>query len=290
MKSERKYLFTITPGHSGTTWLTELLAAKLPDSEVFHEILGYDRFGVDTPDLSHMTLFNSQGNIAPVRAFWRRKAERILASKGCWYAETSHLLAKCGLLENIDLFSRHGRVFIVCLDRELLALVRSMRRRHDMVNKGNQWLWHLDPDYPRKLVATGFFQPHGIDGLRLWYACEMRARAAYYRLLLGETPGLSFVQASLESLGSESGLLALFRALGVGDRQARPLAVPGRKNASGHPHHDAEEPIAGIIERMQFDPVQIASSYIDSGHRLGIDLSDGGYSAPGAPRSPGSPG
>jgi hypothetical protein len=278
VSSDRIFLFTITPGHSGTTWLTDLLAANLPDSTVYHEILGYDRFGVDTPDLSHMTLFNSQGNVAPVRAFWQRKAERILSGSGRWYAETSHLLAKCGLLENIDLFTRHGRVFIVCLDRDLLALVRSMRRRHDMVNKGNQWLWHLDPDYPRKLVADEFFQPHGIDGLRLWYGCEMRARAAYYRLLLGETPGLSFVQVSLESLGSEAGLMALFDFLEVEYQRPRTLSIPSPRNASGHTHDGADEPIARVIEGMHFDPVQIASSYIDSGYRLGVDL--GGAGAP----------
>ena len=270
MTGDRKFLFTITPGHSGTTWLADCLAANLPDSAVFHEILGYDRFGLDTPDLSHLTLFNSQGNVEPVRAFWQRKAERILARSECWYAETSHLLAKCGLLENIDLFTRHGRVFIVCLDRDLLSLVRSMRRRHDMVNKGNQWLWHLDPDYPRKVVAAEFFRPYGVDGMRLWYGCEMRARAAYYRNLLGDSPGLSFLEASLESLGKERNLRALFNALGEGCQRAGALSIPARRNASGPAVDDGDEVIAGVIEHMQFDPAQIAAGYIANGYRLGV--------------------
>lgn len=288
MTGDRKFLFTITPGHSGTTWLADCLAANLPDSAVFHEILGYDRFGLDTPDLSHMTLFNSQGNVGPVREFWQRKAERILARRESWYAETSHLLAKCGLLENIDLFTRHGRVFIVCLDRDLLSLVRSMRRRHDMVNKGNQWLWHLDPDYPRKVVAAEFFRPYGVDGVRLWYGCEMRARAAYYRLLLGASPGLSFLEASLESLGNERNLSALFSALGEGRQHAGALSIPARRNTSGPGSEGGDEPIAGVIEQMQFDPGQIAAGYIDKGYRLGVVLdpacraSDG---ASGTPRS-----
>lgn len=271
MAGDRKFLFTITPGHTGTTWLAELLSANLGDSRVFHEILGYDRFGVDTPDLSHMTLFNSRGNVAAVRAFWRQKAGRILAGRSAWYAETSHLLAKCGLLENIDLFASQGQVYILCLDRDLLALVRSMRQRHDMVNKGNQWLWHLDPDYPRKLVSREFFDPYGVDGIRLWYACEMRARAAYYRQLLGHHPRLRFIATSIEALGSDSGLQQLFAALEA-SRGEVPIVKPPRANVSGGRHgEDANEPIADVIRHMTFDPEQIAADYIAHGYRLGID-------------------
>ncbi|HET9764809.1 MAG TPA: hypothetical protein VFR50_14905 [Casimicrobiaceae bacterium] len=65
----KQFVFTLTTGRSGTQYLAELLRQNLPDAECYHEICGWDRFGVDTPDLSHMTLFNSQGNVESVQAF-----------------------------------------------------------------------------------------------------------------------------------------------------------------------------------------------------------------------------
>ncbi len=272
---DRKFIFTITPGHSGTTWLRDLLAINLPDSRVFHEILGYDRFGVDTPDVSHMTLFNSQGNVEHVRAFWRQKAKRIISQPVRWYGETSHLLAKSGLMENIELFASKGQVYILCLDRDLLNLVRSMRRRHDMVNKGNQWLWHLDPDYPRKLVAKEFFMPYGLDGIRLWYGCEMRARAAYYRLLLAEDERVKFVSTSIESLGERAGLAGLFAQLGL-PMAPEEIEMPARSNVSGGEHSAGREPIADVIRQMHFDPEKLAGDYLARGYRLGLELATDG--------------
>jgi hypothetical protein len=266
----RKFLFTITPGHTGTTWLAQVLSAHLPDSRVFHEILGYDRFGVDTPDLSHMTLFNSQGNVAKVRDFWRQKAARIIAEPSTWYGETSHLLAKCGLLENIELFTDVGEVYVLCLERELADLVKSMRQRHDMINKGNQWLWHLDPDYPRKLVARGFFEPHGVDGTRLWYACEMRARAAYYRQLLEQHPRVHFISRSIEALVDPGALQALLQGLGV-DLPAGKIAVPARSNVSRREQSASGGQIDAVIRDMTFDPEQIAANYLAKGYRLGAE-------------------
>jgi len=47
-----KLIFTLTAGRTGTMYLAELLRANLPDTEVHHEILEYDSFGVDTPEIS----------------------------------------------------------------------------------------------------------------------------------------------------------------------------------------------------------------------------------------------
>lgn len=271
MAAERSFVFTITPGHTGTTWLSELLAFNLPGSRVYHEILGYDRFGVDTPDISHMTLFNSQGNVAQVRAFWEQKAARILADDTSWYGETSHLLSKCGLLENIGLFTRVGTVYIICLDRDLLALVRSMRRRCDMLNKGDQWLWHLDPDYPRKLLSAEFFAPYGVDGTRLWYGCEMRTRAAYYRQLLAREERIRFIKTSIEALAEPRALVWLFGQLGL-RVEPENIAVPPRANVSAGQAAAGDEPVARLIGEMQFDPEAIAAQYIARGYRLGVDV------------------
>jgi len=250
--------------------LAQLLGDNLPNSQIFHEILGYDRFGVDTPDVSHMTLFNSQGNVKQVRDFWRQKAARIVNSSPGWYGETSHLLAKCGLLENIDLFTSVGPVYILCLDRDLLSLVQSMRRRHDMVNKGDQWLWHLDPDYPRKLVSKEFFVPYGVDGIRLWYGCEMRVRAAYYRKLLEGVKNLQFMHTTIEALSDRNEVEELLSSLEpYFDPQK--LDIPDRSNVSVRGEHEEDEPLSELIRQMTFDPSRIASDYLAKGYQLGIE-------------------
>jgi hypothetical protein len=103
------FVFTMTTGRSGTLYPAQLLAQNLPDAECYHEIVGWDRFGVDTPDLSHMTLFNSQGNVEKVQAFWRSKLARIAATPRQLYVET---------LGKIDA-AEEGRI------RDLIASVES---------------------------------------------------------------------------------------------------------------------------------------------------------------------
>jgi len=44
--SNKKFIFTITAGRTGTTFLANLFVNNIPNSEVHHEILGYDKFGV----------------------------------------------------------------------------------------------------------------------------------------------------------------------------------------------------------------------------------------------------
>src|ERR1700745_4297658 len=93
----QQFVFTMTTGRSGTRYLADLLAQNLPDAECRHEFSGWGHFGVDTPDLSHMTLFNSEGNVEKVQAFWRAKLRRIAATPKPFYVETSHVLMKAGL-------------------------------------------------------------------------------------------------------------------------------------------------------------------------------------------------
>jgi hypothetical protein len=271
MKKHRNFIFTITAGHTGTTWLASLLGANLPNSAVYHELLGYDRFGVDTPDLSHMTVFNSRGNVDYVQAFWRQKADRILEQPLSWYGETSHLLAKCGLLENIELFSRHGNVHIICLERDLYSIVRSMHLRHDMSNKGDQWLWHLDPDYPRKLLSPSFFLPHGLDGVRLWYACEMLTRAAYYRQLLQGEKNVYLHRLKIEDMADAKSCHRFFESIGA-PVPPEEFVYPNKSNASRADQLDDIAPISKLIATMAFDPEAIATQYIGRGYTLGVDL------------------
>ena len=72
-RMNKQFVFTITSGRSGTNFLAELFARNLPNAEVHHEQLGYRDWGVNSPEVSHLTQFNHEGNNAYVRAFWQQK-------------------------------------------------------------------------------------------------------------------------------------------------------------------------------------------------------------------------
>ena len=97
-----KFLFTITSGRTGTSYLSELLKENLPKAEVYHEKISYTTMGKDCPDASHMMQFNSVGCSDHVKQFWEIKSQRIIADKPKLYAETSHFNTRAGLIESID--------------------------------------------------------------------------------------------------------------------------------------------------------------------------------------------
>ena len=215
MAAMTDFVFTMTTGRSGTLYVAQLLQRNLPDAECYHEILGWDRFGVDTPDVSHMTLFNSQGNVEKVQAFWRSKLTRIAATPHRFYVETSHMLMKAGLIENLAPLTAKGTVHLIALERDPYATIVSLRNRLDFFNVGNMWLWYLDPAYPKNLVPSHKLAASGLNGVCLWYILEIRARAAYYEKLLAGQNRIVFHHFTFEELRAADGAARLLNALGV---------------------------------------------------------------------------
>ena len=225
----KDFVFTLTTGRSGTKYLASLLELNLPDAECHHEIHGWDRFGVDTPDLSHMTLFNSEGNVDKVQAFWKSKLTCIAAKQSRFYVETSHLLMKGGLVENLAPLTDAGTVHLIALERDPYATIVSFRNRFDFLDMANRWLWYLDPEYPRNLVASRDLVAHGLNGICLWYILEVRARAARYEAMLSGSPRIVFHRFDLEELRYAEGASRLLNALGVQVHPAK-VRVPAPEN------------------------------------------------------------
>lgn len=265
----KTYIFTLSAGRTGTAYLAELLSANLADADVHHELLGFDQFGVNTPDLSHMTLFNSNGLTPEVKTFWDQKLSRIAAGSQSIYGETSHVLAKAGLLECLDPLLAGGRVYVVALKRDWFQLLCSYRNRSDFMNKGNLWLWYLDPDYPKKLVDPANLSDLGMPGYALWYLAEMDARTEYYRQLMGDR--ITIIDATLPEILTREGAAALFKAMDLKPRYPTPV-IPAPQNESRQslPFPDGEaERIKAFIRRISFDPVATAKAFIEGGQRLG---------------------
>jgi hypothetical protein len=225
----KDFVFTLTTGRSGTKYLTKLLEWNLLDAECHHEFLDLDSFGVDTPDLSHMILFNSYGNVERVKAFWRSKLSRIAATPRQRYVETSHLLMKAGLIENLALLTDVGTVHLIALERDPYATIVSFRNRFDFLDQANRWVWYLDPEYARNLISARSLVEHGINGICLWYMLEIRARAARYKALLSGQPKIMFHRFDLEELRYAEGASRLLNALGV-RVHAADVRVPAAEN------------------------------------------------------------
>jgi len=263
------YVFTLTAGRTGTAWLAAMLGANLDDCEAHHEFLGWDCFGVDTPDLSHLTLFNSRGVCEEVRGFWRRKLARVAACPRRWYVETAHVLMKAGLVEHLDLIADRGRIHLVILGRDLVSTVASYSQRGDFSNKGNQWLWYLDPDYPQNILNPVPFKQHGVMGIRVWYWMEIEARQAYYAALLADRAGVNLLRCTLLEVTREPGARRLLRGLGCEPAQ---VALPPPLNVTHQARQLGERELAIIAElcrRFPDDPRALGAEHYRRGRRLG---------------------
>ena len=261
----KTFIFTVTTGRSGTSYLTRLLAENLIDAEVHHERLGYQAFGVDTPDASHFTLFNSLGNVAKVKNFWRGKLARVAQTPADLYAEVSHFNAKAGLIENLDVLREHGDVHIILLRRDPLATLRSFHNRHDFANLGFTWLFALDPRYPNKIVER---RRRDAAGAAYWYIQEMTARSAYYHRLIADMPGVFAHACDLAEIATEAGARVLLQGLDVATKPELAVPAPENTTQSWQLAETDEDLLAELVQKYDTDCSALGEAFYDSGRRL----------------------
>jgi hypothetical protein len=266
---DRHFIFTITTGRSGTNFLADLLALNLGHAQVHHEQLAYRDWGVNSPDMSHLTTFNQIGNSSHVHAFWQQKFARLKALDVRYFAEMSHMLAKAGLVENLGQIEGAGTVHLIYLKRDIANTVISFINRYDFLNKGNMWLWYLDTDYSNVIVSPEPFLNHGQIGCALWYVIEMRVRAEYYRILLADRPNIIFHEVEMEAVTRTDGAAKLLAALGL-DLPPAAIKMPGRVNANqgSAVSEQGQQQIRELAGRFTFDAADLARSWYDHGNRL----------------------
>lgn len=266
---DRHFIFTITTGRSGTNFLAELLALNLGHAQVHHEQLAYSDWGVNSPDVSHLTTFNQIGNSSHVRAFWQQKFARLKALDVRYFAEMSHMLAKAGLVENLEQLDGAGTVHLIYLKRDIANTVISFINRYDFLNKGNMWLWYLDTDYANVIVSPEPFLSYGQVGCALWYVIEMRVRAEYYRMLLAERADIIFHEVEMEEVTRMDGAAKLLAGLGA-DLPPAAIRMPGRVNANQASaiSEQGQQQIRELAGRFTFDTAELARNWYDYGNRL----------------------
>jgi len=265
----QRFIFTITPGRSGTGFLAELLRQNAADMDVYHARMGFQDFGVLTPDLSHFTVFNTVGNVAAVRAFWERKLGGLRYGGTACYAETSHLLAKAGLVENLSLLGADAEVHLVQLRRDLADLVWSLGNRLGFVDTGLTGAFTLDPTFPRNIADARSLAQFGMLGKCLWYVIEMQARGEYYRRLVAAIPNVTFHDVDLRDITAPSGAKALLTALGVAAEGVPSIPAEQIAEAPAVLGPADRKALDTMLARLAFDPADMADAYIRAGRRLG---------------------
>ena len=207
-----KVVFTMTAGRTGTRSLAGLLAANLPGAHVHHEQLISGPRATHTPSVPVLLEFNESGNTALVRRFWAEKAAQIRAEPAHSWVETSHLLMKAGLVENLDQFDGH-EVHLVALKRARGSLLRSYLRLEDFTRVGNRQMWYLDELGRKNLLAVPPEWRQGALGLALWYILEVECRVALYKRQLASRAGVTVHTLSVGDLSGGPAVDALLDAV-----------------------------------------------------------------------------
>lgn len=267
----KKALYTLTPGRSGTVYLTALLQHNLANATVIHERTGFPHLGVNTPDASHATTFNHVGNVEPVRQFWQRKLQRDAADSAEWFVEISHHLGKAGLIENFDLLTGKREVNLVLLRRDPFKVAWSYINRFEFINNGFTWLFTLDPAYPRRIIDSTEYRKQGMFGNAIWYVNEVYARQAYYRLLLESTEGVRTHLVKLETLTTGTGAADFLGALTNRTVSPNDTKIPSPQNESGQRFFDdtVKEDAHKLLQMLWRDPDVAGAEFYHGGGRLG---------------------
>jgi len=265
------FIYTISTGRCGTTYLKELLQENIQDIKAYHERAFGLNFGVHSPDASDFTYFNHLGNVPKVQQFWQRKLKLDKEVPEQTYAEMSHVLVKAGLIENLSVLSDdpNNKIHLIILKRDIKQIAWSFYNRFDFANTGFTTLWYLDYRYPNSIISFKQFKQFGMVGYILWYIHEMYTRAEYYKLLLKDTANIIFHEKDLSQLINQAGAKTFFNELEL-PIKTPDIIIPPKKNATKayfFPDSDKEK-INKICDTLMVDHAGLAKEFFDAGRRL----------------------
>jgi hypothetical protein len=235
---DKKLVFTVTPGRSGTAYLAKLLEI-VPGVSAHHE-----------PDPNFAAILRTSSKEADrAFAFVRDyKLPAIQAVQAPIYAETSHLTAK-GFLEPMLLLGlRPALIFLSRPPREVawsFMLRTTVPHRTDL---GQMYL--LSPGDPYVLPLQGWEQASDYQ-LCFWYALEMERRQLRY-LAMARELGLPHHAILHTRLGVWEDFQAMLADV-LGFTLADSLR-PAHAAISGHHHNPNEatfEPPVEVLSAME---------------------------------------
>jgi hypothetical protein len=198
-----RLILTVTPGRSGTTYLSELLK-EMPGIYSDHE---------PEPKFSDVMRSAQYDARIACRFLLSQKLPAIRRCAHSTYVETSHLACK-GFIEPLvdngcppDLIVLKRNPFLVATSLYLLATIPGR------TPLGNQFL--LRPDDPSVLPLDGW-QELSDWALCFWYCREIERRMEIYANLIREQ-GRRVITTSIGRLQTSDGVRELLEFVGIND-------------------------------------------------------------------------
>jgi hypothetical protein len=267
--AKKTFVFTVTTGRSGTVFLTNLLKYNLDFANIYHERTGPYGFGVHTPEASHFMQFNHFGLTNSISEFWLLKFQYALNEFCNYYIETSHFLAKAGLIENLDILPNDISIKLIHLTRETEKIALSLFNRGEFQNFGWTWLFTLDPRYTNTIVSSKPFYKFGPMGFSIWYVLEMRARAAYYKKITQHDKRIEWITTSARELSDYEHAVSFLQSIQDNYDIPDPI-IPEKKNQSRQWRITKAQrnKLISIYQNLNGNPEELAQWFYDSGRRL----------------------
>jgi len=188
---DKRALFTVTTGRSGSNFLTEVLRCRRDICSLHEPSPSFD---------SVMSLTQRYPFVA--NEFLLKKKKKAIEhnlGKKLIYSESSHLFCK-GFLEawlNIDEFPIPD---LICLDRDLRKVSKSLYQLNTIPARTWKGVrYYLSPGDERNLTTLPCWKNFNDYQLCFWYCLEIEARKKYYSTLISEYGGMC-IHTSIESL------------------------------------------------------------------------------------------
>jgi hypothetical protein len=254
--SEKRFIFTVTTGRTGTGYLAHLLGI-FRDTLTFHE-----------PDPSYVIcLRQAQADREVARTFLLETKLPAISRQAVRpiYIETSHLFCK-GFLEPWLEIPALPVPDLILLERNLREVSLSFLSLHDVPGRSENGLrFLLAPWDPTCLTCLEGWQSMTDYQLLYWYCLEIEERKKHYRAMILERGGRC-LHTSIEQIQSISGILTIGKGLAL-----RPLTVRGwlayfrRRNSRINPKSASKE-------EVEFDPQQLQDWEDEVKQRLVVKL------------------
>jgi len=250
-----KYLFTLSTGKCGTSYLATMLKANIPQATTMHEYHSLDEIGYGRPDIKTMIAYNTKGNIDEVQDYWQQKWQTISTGTAPLYAETSHILMNVGLVENAaQLIQPEDEVHFVTLTRNIYDILVSLHNKKDLITGLNSLFWYLHPHYTKLFISPEKYSNFSLFGRRLWYIHEICTRAAYYQLKYANIPQFHFHTITLDELNDREFVASFLEKIGHGVAVDR-VFIPERQNIGTTKEELFESDIKEMKEMITQMPV-----------------------------------
>ena len=227
INAEKTLIFTVTPGRSGTKYLTALLGS-VPGVASHHE---------PVPD--YVTVMRrAQQDPEVAFAFLRDvKLPTIAAMPSPIYAETSHLFCK-GFLEPAILIGLRPKLIV--LRRPPSEVAWSLFERDTIPTRTPYGcLYLLDPRDPGVMPLPGWERMTDYQ-LCFWYALEIERRQLRYAGFAAQL-GLACFEVLQRDLGKSDVFAAMLRTLGI---EMNGVAVSDHEAISAVRHNSNKRALA----------------------------------------------